>query len=68
MDLCTHLRQLDFDGERGCTYSMDQALLGSLLDSENPMNDEPFQDHLHPLITLGYCAITNEGRELLSDP
>jgi hypothetical protein len=47
---------------------MDQALLGSLLDSENPMNDEPFQDHLHPLITLGYCAITNEGRELLSDP
>jgi hypothetical protein len=69
MDLCIQLRQPDFDGEvRGYTYSRNRAFLRFLLDSEGPMNDEPFQDHLHPFITLGYCTFANECRELLNDP
>jgi hypothetical protein len=63
------MRQPTLDEEeRGYTYSMDRAFLRFLLDSEKPMNDEPIQDHLHPLITLRCCTFTDECRELLNDP
>lgn len=68
MDLCTQLRQSDLDGEKEYTYSRDRAFLRFLLYSENPMNDEPIQDHLHPVVTLGCRTFTNERSELLNGP
>jgi hypothetical protein len=69
MDLGTHLRQSDLgEEEKEYTYSRDRAFLGFLLDSEDSMNDEPIQDLLHPLITLGCCTFTDERRELINDP
>jgi len=72
MDLCTQLKTPDFDGEcKEYTYSRDRAFLRFLPDSEDPMNDEPFQDHLHPFITLGVlylrmsatnCSMIHERR------
>ena len=69
MDLCIELRQPDFDEEETrYTYSRNRAFLRFLLNSEGPMNDEPFQNHLHPLITPGYCTFADECSELPNDP
>ena len=50
------------------TYSRDRTVPRFLLNNKNPMNDEPIQDHLYPIITLRYCAVTDESSELFNNP
>jgi hypothetical protein len=61
-------KTLDLNGGKVYTHSRNRALLRFLLNSEDPMNDEPIQNHLYPVITLRYCAVMNESSELLNDP